>query len=246
MPEIIVALDVASAKLGHALVERLGEDADFYKVGSLLFSAAGPEFVRELRQAGKRVFLDLKYLDIPHTVAGAVEAAARLDVELLTLHASGGTAMMRAARDALGHDEGRPKLVGVTVLTSFTAAELELVWDKQLRSLREEVARLAGLAAAAGLDGVVASAREAESLKRRHGADFIVVTPGIRPAGTLEADQARTGTPAEAARAGADYLVIGRPVTAAADPAVALRGIRAEIAGRAPDELAGAPQTLQA
>jgi len=227
MKNLIVALDLPTAEQALALVDQLGEPADYYKVGAQLFTRAGPTLVSELRERGKRVFLDLKYHDIPHTVARAVEAAAELDVAMLTLHASGGATMMRAARDAIGTDG--PLLVGVTLLTSFTAADVEELWDKQLRSLREEVSRLAGIAADAGLDGVVASALEVEGLKRRHGADFVVVTPGIRPTGEVEDDQARTATPTDAVRAGADYLVVGRPLHRAEDPAAVLEQILDEI-----------------
>jgi orotidine-5'-phosphate decarboxylase len=144
-------------------------------------------------------------------VARAVEAAAALGVDMLTLHASGGSTMLRAARDAVGGDG--PVLVGVTLLTSFTASDVEDVWDKELRSIRDEVARLAALAADAGLDGVVASPLEVEPLKRKHGPDFVVVTPGIRPRATPRATRSGPARPAEAARAGADYLVVGRPST---------------------------------
>lgn len=229
MKSLIVALDLPTAGEALALVDRLGEDAVHYKVGSQLFTRAGPSLVRELKERGKRVFLDLKYHDIPHTVARAVEAAAELGVDMLTLHASGGHTMMSAARDAVGADG--PALLGVTLLTSFTAAEVEQVWDKEIRSMRDEVARLAGFAAEAGLDGVVASALEVEPVKRKHGAEFLVVTPGIRPAGELTGDQVRTATPADAIRAGADYLVIGRPIYAAEDPRAVVAALDEEIAG---------------
>ena len=231
MKSLIVALDLPTAEDALGLVDRLGEPAEYYKVGAQLFTRAGPALIQDLKDRGKRVFLDLKYHDIPHTVARAVEAAAALGVDMLTLHASGGEAMMRAARDAVGSDG--PDLVGVTLLTSFTAADVEQVWDKELRSLRDEVARLAGLAVAAGLDGVVSSALEVETLKRRHGADFILVTPGIRPTGEVAGDQVRTATPAEAIRAGADYLVIGRPVHAASDPAAAFAALLEEVTASA-------------
>ena len=227
MSEIIVALDLPSAGQALDLVDGLGDSVGFYKVGSPLFTRAGPQFVAELRARGKRVFLDLKYHDIPSTVANAVESAAELDVELVTLHASGGEAMMRAARAAVG-DDG-PRLLGVTILTSFTAVDVEQVWSKEIISVRDEVARLTGLAVDAGLHGVVASPLEVESLKRRHGAALIVVTPGIRPAGDGPGDQVRTATPAEAARAGSDFLVIGRPVLTAPDPLAVVRTIRAEL-----------------
>lgn len=229
MRSVIVALDLPSADEALALVDRLGDAADYYKVGSQLFTRAGPALVEELKERDRRVFLDLKYHDIPHTVARSVEAAAELEVDMLTLHASGGASMLEAARDAVGNDG--PLLVGVTLLTSFTAAEVEAVWDKQIRSLRDEVARLAAVAADAGLDGVVSSALEVEALKRRYGAEFLVVTPGIRPAGDVPGDQVRTATPAEAVRAGSDYLVIGRPIHAAADPVAVLEAISEEIEG---------------
>ena len=228
MKSLIVALDLPTAEEALGMVDRLGEPAEYYKVGAQLFTRAGPPLIQDLKDRGKHVFLDLKYHDIPHTVARAVEAAAELGVDMLTLHASGGEAMMRAARDAVG-DDG-PVLVGVTLLTSFTAADVEQVWDKELRSLRDEVARLAGLAVGAGLDGVVSSALEVETLKRRHGAGFLIVTPGIRPTGEVAGDQVRTATPAEAVRAGADYLVIGRPVHAAPDPAAAFASLLEEVA----------------
>lgn len=227
MSEIIVALDLPSAEQAFDLVDRLGDSVGFYKVGSPLFTRAGPDFIAGLRDRGRRVFLDLKYHDIPSTVANAVESAAQLDVELITLHASGGEAMMRAARDVVG-DDG-PRLLGVTILTSFTAVDVEQVWNKEIISVRDEVARLTNLAVDAGLHGVVTSPLEVESLKRRHGAGLIVVTPGIRPAGDGLGDQVRTATPAEAARAGSDYLVIGRPVLTAADPLSVVRAIRAEL-----------------
>ncbi|MEX0906983.1 MAG: orotidine-5'-phosphate decarboxylase [Gemmatimonadota bacterium] len=227
MAEIIIALDLSSSEEALGLVDRLGDAADFYKVGSPLFTRAGPPLVRALRDRGRRVFLDLKYHDIPSTVASAVAAAAELRVDLITLHASGGEAMMRAARAEVGADG--PRLLGVTILTSFSAVDVEQVWNKEILSVRDEVSRLAGIALAAGLHGVVTSPLEVEALKRRHGPDMIVVTPGIRPAGDGLGDQARTATPADAARAGADFLVIGRPILAAADPVALVSSIRREI-----------------
>jgi orotidine-5'-phosphate decarboxylase len=229
MAEIIVALDLPSSDRALALVDRLDRAADFYKVGSPLFTRAGAPLVRALRERGKRVFLDLKYHDIPNTVASAVEAATELDVQLLTVHASGGLDMMRAARAAAGDHAVR--LLGVTILTSFNATALAQVWHRQIRSVDDEVTRLAALAVEAGLHGVVASPLEAEVLKRRHGTDLLVVTPGIRGAADRAGDQARTATPADAVRAGADYLVVGRPVIAAPDPVAALDAILREIEG---------------
>ncbi len=224
---LIVALDVASNAAAMGLVERLGDTVSFYKIGSPLFTRSGPDIVKQLKHAGKRIFLDLKFHDIPNTVAHAVTAAAQLEVDLLTVHASGGTAMIKAAREAVG-DAG-PRILAVTVLTSFGVDDAEQVWGKQLNSLREEVMRLAQLAADAGAHGVISSPLEAEALKRRHGADFLVVTPGIRPAGAARGDQVRTATPADAVRAGADYLVVGRPVIEAADPVAVVAQIQEEL-----------------
>ena len=239
MAQIIVALDVPSAEDALDLVERVGEGVDFYKVGSPLFTRSGPAVVRALRDRGKRVFLDLKYHDIPSTVANAVSAACELGIDLLTLHASGGEAMMRAAREAAeAFGDDSPRLLGVTILTSFTAVDGEQVWNKEILSVRDEVARLAGLAADSGMHGVVTSPMEVEALRRRHGAGFIFVTPGIRAANDGLGDQARTASPGEAARAGADYLVVGRPVLNAADPVAVLAAMRAEIDGTSVTESA--------
>ena len=228
----IIALDVGSLEAALDLVERLGDEVSFYKVGSPLYGAAGPEVVRELRARGKRVFLDLKFHDIPNTVAHAVEVAATLGVDLLTLHASGGVTMMRAARAAIA-DDG-PRLLGVTVLTSMGADDIEQAWGKQVNSVHVEVTRLAAMVVEAGLHGIVASPLETETLRRRHGSDFLIVTPGIRASGEQPGDQVRTATPAQAARSGADYLVIGRPVIAAPDPVAAIRRINTELLTAAP------------
>lgn len=228
MKDVIVALDLPTTADALKLVDRLGDAGTYYKVGAQLFTSAGPQLVEGLKERGKSVFLDLKYHDIPHTVARSVEAAAALGVDMLTLHASGGTTMLDAARDAAGEDG--PILVGVTLLTSFTAAEVEAVWDKEIRSIRDEVARLTAIAVDAGMGGVVASALEVEALKRRHGTELLVVTPGIRPAGGLAGDQVRTATPGQAVSAGADYLVIGRPIYEADDPAAAMAAVRREVA----------------
>lgn len=223
MAELIVALDRPDAAGALDLVDRLDADVDLFKVGLELYTRAGAHVVEELQRREKRVFLDLKLHDIPNTVAATVRAAADMGVEIVTVHVGGGTAMMHAAREAAGEDG--PRVVGVTVLTSLSADDVQQAWGRELHSLREEVARLAGLAAEAGLHGVVASALEAETLRRRHGADFTLVTPGIRPDGSPPDDQNRTATPAAAVRAGSDYLVVGRPIHAADDPAAAARSI---------------------
>jgi orotidine-5'-phosphate decarboxylase len=226
MPKLIVALDLPSCPAALGLVDELGDAVEWYKVGAPLFTRSGPVVVRELRARGRKVFLDLKYHDIPNTVGHAVAMAGALDVQLLTVHASGGSAMMRAARKAAG--TAGPGILGVTILTSFRPADVEEVWDKSVRSVRDEVERLAGLAAAAGLDGVVASPLEIETIKRRHPG-LVIVTPGIRPVRSDADDQARAATPAAAARAGADFLVVGRPILEAGDRIGALEAILDEI-----------------
>ena len=223
MAELIVALDFASRKDALGLADRLGDAAGFYKVGLELYTRAGPDVVRELRARGKRVFLDLKLHDIPNTVAGAVRAASELEVELLTVHTSGGKEMMQVASAAA---QGWVALLGVTLLTSLSASDVESCWGRPIRSLRDEVVRLASLVRGSGLSGVVASPQEAEALRRRLGPDPLIVTPGIRLPGGNAHDQVRVATPAEAVRAGASHLVIGRTVTAAPDPVDAMNRVR--------------------
>ena len=229
MAQVIIALDVATLDEAMSLVDSLGEETDFYKVGLELFTRDGPSVVRALRGRDKRILLDLKLLDIPNTVARAVGRARDLNVELLTLHATGGRAMMEAAVEAAGDDL---TLLGVTVLTSMTASDLEDSWGREVDSLEEEVVRLARLAQASGIGGVVASVREVAPIKNILGSDLVVVTPGIRLAGDDAHDQARVSTPAEAVAAGADFLVIGRSVTQASDPAEALRRVCEEVSGQ--------------
>jgi orotidine-5'-phosphate decarboxylase len=222
---LIVALDVPGESDATALVERLAGRVGMFKVGSQLFTAAGPAFIRELAARGEKVFLDLKYHDIPNTVAAAVSAASRLGVSLLTVHALGGQTMMEAAVGALPALGER--LLAVTILTSHDAASLGTV------GLEPEVApnvqRLVRLARAARVDGVVASPHEVALIRQLCGRDFLVVTPGIRPAGARAGDQARPATPATALAAGADYLVVGRPITEAQDPAAAADAIVREM-----------------
>ena len=213
-PVPIVALDVPTTDAALALVGQIGDACDFYKVGLELFVAAGPSIVETLRARGVDVFLDLKLHDIPNTVAGAVRSAAGLGARLLTVHASGGAAMLAAAADAAaGTGCG---ILGVTVLTSIEAPE-------------SEVLRLAGLAADAGLHGVVCSGREAAAVRARWPHELATLVPGIRPAGAATHDQARVVTPRQAAEAGATYVVLGRAVTQAAQPRDALRAIASEL-----------------
>jgi orotidine-5'-phosphate decarboxylase len=225
---IIVALDYPDAPAALAMAARLDPRLCRVKVGKELFTAAGPDVVRELAARGFDVFLDLKYHDIPNTVAGACRAAARLGVWMLNVHASGGEAMMRAARDAIAGGAKAPLLIGVTVLTSLADQDLARIGFRA--NANDTVLALAKLAAASGLDGVVCSAREAPVLRAALGNAFALVTPGIRMPGGDAGDQSRTVTPAEAVALGASYLVIGRPVTAAADPVAALERIRESLA----------------
>jgi len=224
---IVVALDVPEGPAALALAARLDPALCRVKVGKELFVSAGPAVVESLQRAGFEVFLDLKFHDIPNTVAAACKAAARLGVWMMNVHASGGAAMMQAAREAVPAGAKAPLLIGVTVLTSLKDAELAAIgWSG---SAADNVMRLARLAHASGLDGVVCSAREASVLREIVGPGFVSVTPGIRPAGGEAGDQARVVTPEDAVRAGAHYLVVGRPVTQAADPAASLRAIAASI-----------------
>ena len=226
MNRVIVPLDVESSDEALTWVDRLGDQGEFYKVGLELYTRAGPEVVRELIDRGKRVFLDLKLHDIPNTVAGAVRAASDLGVDLLTVHASGGPTMLKAAVRARS---GGLRLLAVTVLTSLSPDEMSTVWGREIRSVREEVGRLAELAQEAGMDGIVASALEASWVRSQVGDDFMIVTPGIRSAGADRGDQSRVATPTDAIRAGADYLVVGRPIMQAADPAAALAAVIEEV-----------------
>ncbi|MBT9567510.1 MAG: orotidine-5'-phosphate decarboxylase [Thiobacillus sp.] len=225
--KIIVALDFPDAASALALVARLTPASCRLKVGKELFTLAGPEFVRTLVARGYEVFLDLKYHDIPNTVAAACRAAAGLGVWMLNVHASGGSRMMVAAQEALAALPNPPLLIAVTVLTSMSAEDLNEVGVSAAPA--DQVLRLARLAQQCKLDGVVCSAREAAALRAAFGENFRLVTPGIRPANAEPGDQRRVMTPAEALRAGASDLVIGRPITAASDPLAALEQIRADI-----------------
>ena len=229
----MVALDVATAAQALEITGRLRGLAGMFKVGMQLFTAAGPDIVRRITGLGERVFLDLKFHDIPNTVAGAGVEAARLGVSIFNVHAPGGSAMMRATAEAVGEAaarEGlaRPVILGVTVLTSLDQQALAEVGIAC--PVEEEVVRLARLCEASGLDGVVASPQEIAAVRGALGGPgFVVLTPGLRPRGAARDDQSRVMTPAEAVRAGADYLVVGRPVTAAPDMAAAAEKILEEI-----------------
>lgn len=230
-PKIVVALDFAEASAALALVDRLDPALCRLKVGKELFTAEGPRFVEQLVERDFGVFLDLKFHDIPNTVAKACEAACRLGVWMLNVHASGGRAMMEAARNAVDKSAQPPLLIAVTVLTSMDQKALQEVGVAG--ALQEQVLRLAQLTQASGLDGVVCSAQEAPLLRGHLGEDFCLVTPGIRPAAASRDDQSRVVTPADALRQGSSYLVIGRPITQASDPLAALHAISNEIAALA-------------
>jgi len=223
---LIVALDVSSSAAAHKIVAAVGDSAHAYKVGSQLYTAEGPAIVRELVSSGRKVFLDLKYHDIPNTVGAAVREAAQLGVSMLTAHASGGGKMLRAAVDAA---QGNPNLLvlAVTVLTSLDDADLNMLAVRG--GTLDQVLRLAALALSNGCQGVVASAQEASALREEFGRDFTIVTPGVRPAGSGADDQARIVTPAEAIDAGASYIVVGRPITEATDPAAEARAILGQL-----------------
>jgi orotidine-5'-phosphate decarboxylase len=227
-PRVIVALDYPDRAAAMALVERLQPGLCRLKVGKELFTRAGPQLVEELAARGFDVFLDLKFHDIPNTVASACHAAADLGVWMLNVHALGGERMLLAAREGCSRAGHAPLLVAVTILTSMDAQDLAAVG--LAGSPEENVLRLAALAQRCGLDGVVCSSRETAVLRERIGPDFTLVTPGIRPAGSQQDDQRRVMTPQQAISSGASYLVIGRPVTQADDPVSVLRTVNSELA----------------
>ncbi len=224
---LIVALDVSSAAAATKIVAAVGDSAFCYKVGMQLYTAEGPQVVRDLVSSGRKVFLDLKYHDIPTTVAAAVREAAQLRVSMLTVHASGGGKMLAAATQAAASANPSLMVLAVTVLTSLDDCDLDKLGIHG--RVRDQALRLAALALTNGCQGVVASAREAADLRSELGSDFAIVTPGVRPAGSDAADQARVVTPATAISAGASHIVVGRPITGAPDPGSEARAILAQI-----------------
>jgi orotidine-5'-phosphate decarboxylase len=228
---LIVALDVSTAAAARKIVAAVGDSALTYKVGMQLYTSEGPPLVRELVDSGRRVFLDLKYHDIPNTVGAAVREAAQLGVSMLTVHASGGGKMLRAAVEAALAAKPNLLVLAVTVLTSLDDVDLGKIGLRG--GVLDQVLRLAALALSNGCHGVVASAQEAAALRKEFGQefgrDFAIVTPGVRPAGSGHDDQARVVTPAEAIAAGASHIVVGRPITEASDPAAEARAILGQI-----------------
>jgi orotidine-5'-phosphate decarboxylase len=229
--KLIIALDVSDFRQALDLVEKLKDHVGFFKVGLELFCNCGPEIVTAIKEKGGRVFLDLKFHDIPRTAAQAARAATRVGAEMFTVHLSGGNEMLRAVVDTVREEAAgvpRPQVIGVTVLTSLGAEQLKSEVGV-LRSPLEQVIFLAEQAIKCGLDGVVASPQEASAIRAHYGSGLLIITPGIRPQGTGGDDQKRTGSPASALKAGADYLVVGRPVLRAPDPCQAAREIIKEI-----------------
>jgi orotidine-5'-phosphate decarboxylase len=239
---LIVALDVSSTAAAQKIVAAVGDSAFTYKVGMQLYTAEGPRAVRDLVASGRRVFLDLKYHDIPNTVSAAVHEAAGLGVSMLTVHAAGGGKMLRAATEAARAVNPNLLVLAVTVLTSMDDADLETVGVRA--RVVDQVLRLAALSIAEGCRGVVASALEASELRREFGDELAIVTPGVRPAGTGHLDQARVVTPADAIAAGATHIVVGRPITGAADPGAEARAILSQINDSQALSAAFTPATL--
>ena len=229
MAEVIVALDVQSTAEAVEKVRLIGDAVGFYKIGLELFTAEGPDVVKAVKDLGKKVFLDLKFHDIPRTVERAVRSGGKLGVDLMTIHSMGGRAMIAAAHEAAAEfGAAAPKILAVTVLTSLDQTDLADVGIVG-RTPAEQVAAMAKFATENGADGLVCSPMEVGALSRSLAAGTLFVTPGVRPAGSAVGDQKRIATPADAVRDGATHLVVGRPILAAADPAAAARAIRAEM-----------------
>ncbi len=226
-PDLIVALDVPDGQTAAARLKELPERLTWFKIGLELFCKEGPAILETVKNGRRNIFLDLKLHDIPRTVERAVRSVCDLGVDLLTIHASGGEAMIRAAAETAAGIDGGPGILAVTMLTSLDEKDLSDIGVT--RTAQDQVLALADLAQRSGAAGIVASPNEVAAIRKQTGPDFLIVTPGIRPAGSAVGDQKRVGTPAAAKKAGADYLVIGRPIMEADDPAAVVRAIDAEL-----------------
>jgi orotidine-5'-phosphate decarboxylase len=227
-PKVLIALDYPTEKQAMELIDKLDPDQCRLKVGKEMFTHLGPAFIEKIQNKNFQVFLDLKYHDIPNTVARACETAADLGVWMLNVHALGGKRMMESAADAIANKRSKPYLIAVTILTSMSEADLNEIGIQKTPA--ECAVHLANMAKQSGLDGVVCSAQEAQAMRNNLGEKFLLITPGIRPAGSAADDQRRIMTPADAINAGSSYLVIGRPITQAEDPVGILLTINSEIA----------------
>ena len=225
----IVALDVKSSADAKRFVLELGDLCRYYKIGSELYTAEGPGIVREVRATGASVFLDLKFFDIPNTVRGAARSAARLGVQLLTVHAQGGRAMMEAAVAGVRDERSKCEVLAVSILTSMDSDAVSSVWGRKVPDVEAEVLRLAELAHQSGVHGVVCSGAEAPAVRERFGEGLATLVPGVRLAGDAKQDQARVVTPGQAAAAGARYIVVGRTVTGSASPREAMSSVLADL-----------------
>ena len=227
--QLILALDIEEKSDALALLEKTGDELEWVKIGLQMFTKYGPDYVREIAALGKKVFLDLKLHDIPNTVAKAIESVGRLPIQMLTLHTCGGKEMMEWAVKAQQSVNPDLQLLGVTVLTSMDQNQLTLLGIQQSPAAR--VVQLAGLAKDAGMTGLVCSTHEVSILRQSYGQAFQLVTPGVRPAGSAAGDQKRIMTPAQAREVGSNYIVVGRPIYGAPDPAAAVKAVKAELAG---------------
>ena len=225
---IITALDLPTAEQAVDLAAQLGNNGQFVKVGMQLFTAAGPKVITDLHNAGRNIFLDLKYMDIPNTVAGGVRSACGLGVSMLTIHASGGKRMMEAAAQAASEYENRAAILAVTVLTSFTLEELDQVAPGG-GDMNDRIKRLATVSLEAGCDGLICSPADLPAVRSAVGYEMLLITPGVRPSGSAGDDQRRVATPKSAMNDGADYLVVGRPITKSDNPSVAIKTIAQEL-----------------
>lgn len=227
MAKLIISLDVDNLNLANTLIEKLSPLVDIFKIGPIPYLNFGDQLIKKISSLNKKVFLDLKFHDIPNTIKGAVEAAVQKNIFMLNVHCLGGPTMLKAAVEGIAGQQQKPILIGVTILTSMGIYDMQSLGLSE--NIQNEVLKLAKLAKEAGLNGVVASAQEATVIKQTLGKDFLVITPGVRPSGKCQDDQKRILTPKQAILAGADYLVVGRPIIQATDPVKITKEILAEM-----------------